>query len=450
MPIRQVGGGAGPSGQAVPVQLRTLVLIRWVAAAGQLAILLLVHYGLGFRLPLVEALTLVALPALLNFFVVPMHPRGAVLRDQTAALYLAFDLVQLAGLLALTGGLANPFALLLLAPVTVSATILSRQSTAWLCLIAIMAATALAFWHLPLPWAGEPPVPAASDMAPARLLALWVALAIAILFIAGYVSRVAADSRRMASALGATQLALAREQRLSALGGLAAALAHELGTPLATIAVVAREIAHDLPPGSPLGEDAALLLSQTDRCREIIQALAQAPEADGGAPYERLPLTQLVAEAAAPHARADVALTIEGRAEGEGVGTEPVVARSPEAIHGLRNLVGNALEFARREVRVSVAWRADSVEIVIADDGPGFPTHLAGRLGEPYLSTRAGDGRHMGLGIFIARTLLARTGATLSFGNRPGGGAELVIGWPRAALDQLGRSRNEPATLWHE
>lgn len=414
---------ADESGQ---VQLRTLVFIRWVAVAGQAATLLLVHYGLGFDLPILPALLVVASSAALNGVVLLRHGRAARLGDGDAALYLAFDVLQLSLLLFLTGGLRNPFDLLLLAPVTVSASILSMRSTVGLSVLAIACVSLLAVLHLPLPWKGGAP-----DLPPLYLVAKWAAVVCAILFIAAYVGQVALEARRMSGALAETQLALAREQRMSALGGLAAAAAHELGSPLATIAVVAREIARDLPPDSPLAEDMELLLSQTARCRDILAELARRPEADGGDRFLRLPLADLVDEAAAPHGRPEVGLEIvAGRTQGP----EPQLARTPEIVHGLGNLLANAIQFAASRVDVLLAWNDRDVQVTIADDGPGFPPYLLGRLGEPYLSGRSGTGEHMGLGIFIARTLLERTGATVSFANRRRG-AEVVVRWPRAILE---------------
>jgi len=244
--------------------------------------------------------------------------------------------------------------------------------------------------------------------------------------------------RLLGGAVAATQLALAREQRVSAVGALAAAAAHELGSPLATIAVVAKELARDLPPDSPHAEDAMLLLSQSDRCRRILAELTQQPAEDSGSPYERLPISALVEAAGELYHDARVRLifaTTGGLAE-----AEPLVRRSPEIMHGLNNLIQNAVQFARREVSVTIFWDATNVTVEVADDGPGFPAHLLGRLGEPYLSTRAGDSNHMGLGIFIAQSLLERSGAELTFDNLVEGGAHVVISWIRANLETEARS----------
>src|SRR5436190_8353946 len=278
------------------ISLRRLVLIRWVAVAGQALALLVVHYVLEFPLPLAPAFGVVACSAALNLFFAFHHRVATRLGEREAAFFLGYDLLQLGLLLYLTGGLQNPFAILILAPVTVAATILSLRAVIALAVFAIAIITLLALWHVPLPWRGIPPV------FPSELvLGLWTAMALATVFIGGYTWSVAEEARRLRDAVAATQLALAREQRVSAVGALAAAAAHELGSPLATIAVVAKELAHDLPEDSLHAEDAALLLSQSERCRKILAELARQPEHDGGSPYTRLPISALVETAGTLH-----------------------------------------------------------------------------------------------------------------------------------------------------
>jgi two-component system sensor histidine kinase RegB len=307
-----------------------------------------------------------------------------------------------------------------------------------LSIFAIAAISGLTEWHLPLPWRGQPPV------FPIELaVGIWAALVLATMFIAAYTWSVAQEARRLRDAVAATQLALAREQRVSAVGALAAAAAHELGSPLATIAVVARELALDLPADSPHAEDAALLLSQSERCREILAGLARQPEEDGGSPYTRLPISALVEAAGEMSRNARVRLICAGA--GGPAEDEPLVQRSPEILHGLNNLIQNAVQFARREVSVTTFWDAGMVTVEIADDGPGFPINLLGRLGEPYLSTRTGAGGHMGLGIFIAQSLLERSGARVTFENLAEGGAHIAISWNRANLETIERTRRPAA-----
>jgi two-component system sensor histidine kinase RegB len=249
----------------------------------------------------------------------------------------------------------------------------------------------------------------------------------------------------MFDALAATQLALAREQQLSALGGLAAAAAHQLGSPLGTIAVIARDLSRELPRGSPLAEDIALLEAETRRCRDILAQLAARPDPDPGDPFHRMPLRVLVETAARPYRAARVSLVVTARPGPGHEGGEPEVLRRAEVLHGLGNLIQNAVQFARSRVDIALTWDDDTVRVGIADDGPGFQPGVLEHLGDPYVAagTRRRARRdesqddvdvHMGLGIFIARTLLMRTGARLTFGNRPEGGALVEVAWPRGRI----------------
>jgi two-component system sensor histidine kinase RegB len=443
MTLASGGSDLGGSETAVPrpslpalrrgrVRLRTLVAIRWAAVAGQAAALLVVHYGLLFPLPLVPALLCVCASAAFNLWV--QRGRGRTwLGERDAALTLAYDLVQLGALIYLTGGLQNPFSVLILAPVTVSATLLSRRSTLGLTVLAVILISVLAIAHEPLPWPDT-----GFGLEPIYVFAAWVALVLAAIFITAYVWSVAEEARRMSDALAATQMALDREHRLSALGALAAAAAHELGTPLGTIAVAAKELSREAPKGSALAEDVALILSQSERCGEILARLAHRPEmTEPEHPLLRRPLNLIVAAAAEPHHFAAPAITLDIRSSGDPA-EEPRLEDRPALLHGLGNLIQNALQFAARRVLVEISWDNKEVTIMIRDDGPGFPPEILDQIGDPYLSLREEDleGKvHMGLGIFIAETLLQRTGATLRFSNPPVGGAEVAIRWKRATLE---------------
>jgi two-component system, sensor histidine kinase RegB len=433
-------GQITPSEPSGPISLRTLVFIRWIAIAGQALTILIVRYGLGFTLPILEALAVVASSACLNLVLIVHRQWAARLGERDAALYLGYDILQLAVLLYLTGGLQNPFSILILAPVTVSATILSRRAVIALSVLAVAAISVLALWHMPLPWRSEP-----LAFPPELVLGIWIALVLATAFIGSYTWSVAQGARRLRDAMAATQLALAREQRVSAVGALAAAAAHELGSPLGTIAVVAKELARELPADSPHAEDAALLLSQSERCRRILAELARQPEEAGGSPFTRLTISALVEAAAAPHRQHGVRLFVA--TTGEPSGQEPLISRSPEIMHGLNNLIQNAVQFAGREVTITIHWDAATVTIEIDDDGPGFPLHLLSRLGEPYLSTRADETDHMGLGIFIAQSLLERSGARLAFANLDDGGAHVAISWNRTNLEAVEPFRSATAAV---
>ncbi len=416
------------------LRVGTLILIRWIATGGQATAVLTVDLGIGFDLPLGACFLAIAATAASNIWLARRRAPRARLGNREAALFLGFDLIQLTVLLYLTGGVHNPFVILILAPVTVSATILSRTATVILVGLAIACITVLAFWHLPLPWS-----PGVFYLPATYVLGTWTALSVSTVFISTYVWSVAEEARRMSEALAEARQALLREQRFTALGGLAAAAAHELGSPLATIAVVAKELSRSVPTDSPMAEDIELLLSQSDRCREILAELGRRPEEIGGMPFERMPLSALIEEAV-EHAKTEqVALSVVRDPHSHSL--EPQVVRSPDVLLALGTLVQNATQFARKAVEVRMFWTDRDVELVVADDGPGFAADVLAALGEPYVSSRAGEEGHMGLGIFIAQTLLERTGATLIFRNNDG--AEVVIRWPRAMLEAIEESDSE-------
>lgn len=424
-------------GTDVSVSLRKLVFIRWVAIAGQAAAVVFAALIMDFRLPIWPVLAVIATSAALNIATSLSRHGSARLGDREASLYLGYDMIQLGLLLYLTGGLQNPFAILMLAPVTVAATILSLRSVIGLSALTVVAISLLAIFHLPLPWYEPAPEPSLL-----YVLGVWTALVLSTLFVAFYVWSVAEEARRIRDAFAATQLALAREQRVSAVGGLAAAAAHQLGSPLATIAVIAKELVRDLPKNSPHAEDAALLLSQSERCRTILADLAQHRDSDSEPP-QQMPFSALVEIAGEPYRAAAGqrgVMVIQTNAAARGISDdavpEPMVTPSPEIMHGLGNLIQNATQFAVRETTITVSWSEDSAAIDIVDDGPGFPQLVLARIGEPYLSGRTFETQsHMGLGIFIAQTLLERTGARLSFANLTEGGAQVVVEWRRGVLE---------------
>lgn len=422
-----------------PLRQQTLVLLRWLAVAGQTIGVLFVQFGLGFPLPLLECFVLIAMSAALNIWLVVRFGVGHRPSSLFAACQVAFDLCQLGGLLALTGGLQNPFSLLLLAPVSVSATTLPQRATLYIALLAALIASALSVWHLALPW--DPTERLVFNRI--YVIGIWVSIVCGVVFISAYTNRVAHDARQIADALAATELALSRKEQLSALDGLAAAAAHELGTPLSTIALAAKEMRAEAEPGSDLADDVELIIEQAARCRAILAKLRNLGS-DGGDPFAAVPLTDLLAEVASPHeGRGKAILFYYERAAGE----PPVFQRSVGLLYGLGNLIENATDFARSTVRVEAAWDRDAISVSITDDGPGFAPELIARLGEPYLTSRPRDPQGpdankpggLGLGVFIAKTLLERTGGRLAFENIAANGhARVRIVWPRSSIEAIG------------
>ena len=398
------------------------------------------HFGLGVRFPIVPAIACLLASVFLNFWLRARFPASLRLDDARATYILGFDLAQLAALLSLTGGLANPFSILFLAPVTTSAVSLPWGGTIRLLGLMILCVTVLAFWRWPL--AG----PDGMSLEPPRLyeLGMWAAIAVSATFVAIYGSRVASEARQLAGALNATELVMARAQHLSQLDGLAAAAAHELGTPLATVALVVHELAAQPKIAELCAEDLDLVKSQVARCRTILGKLS-APSEMALASIQEAGLADLIEEIAAPHRLQDV--NIEIKAAGEG--PEPVCQRNPAILYGLTNLLENAVGFATSKVSVSAAWSAQEVRIDISDDGPGFPPQVLTQWGEPYISDRAGARRGddepaggLGLGLFIAKALLERSGAQrrIMNGGPQSRGALAKIAWPRAVFEQNRRA----------
>jgi len=424
------------------VRLRTLTGLRWLAVVGQTIAILTVHFWLGFPTPLGLCLGAIAASAWLNLFTVLRFSPQRFLSDREAAVYIAFDILQLCALLFFTGGLQNPFSALIIAPVMIAASVLPLRLTVLIGALAVAGISVLGLYYMPLPWTpGE-----FLSLAPIYKAGVWAALTLSVLFFAAYAHRIAAESAQMRSALAATQLVLVREERLAALGGLAAAAAHELGTPLATIQLTAKEMQHDLrSKDEDLASDAELLVSQAERCRDILSRLSQHGDV-GDEIYDQITVDALMKEAAAPFFDHPGKASIRIETNSLDGAPEPVLQRRPEIIYGLRNFVENAVRFARGAIVMDAKWTIDTLSIAVRDDGPGFSAEVLARLGEPYVNARAGhhpsDDRKagMGLGFFIAKTLLEGTGADVSFENSLWGkspneaGAVVIAKWPMETL----------------
>ncbi|WP_334164416.1 ActS/PrrB/RegB family redox-sensitive histidine kinase [Phenylobacterium sp.] len=417
------------------LRVRTLVTLRWLVIAGEVLLLLVMGLGLGFQAPYPLCFAVIGAGAWINLLTGVASPGQRVFGDMEATGQLAVDLLQIGALLYLTGGTANPFILLLIAPVTLAAATLPARPVTALGVLAGALSVALAFFSLPLPDAPgrEYVIPESYRIGAA------IANMAGIALIAGYVRQAAEESARMALALDMTQAVLAREQRLSALGALAAAAAHELGTPLATISIVSKEMAREATTPQ-VKEDAELLIAQAERCREILKRLSETPETASDEVHERMSLRQLVQEVIEPHAGVkDV--RVEAIVTGAPGVKTPDVWRLPEITHAMTSFVENAVDFAAAEVLVSARFDADSVSIEVRDDGPGFAPEILAKLGEPYVTSRPGveGGRTghigMGLGFFISKTLLERTGAVVTFQNGRPRGAVVSARWPRSRIE---------------
>ena len=449
------------------VRLRTLMTLRWFAIVGQSAAILVAVQVYNINIAVGAAALVVTVAVIANLLSYYAYPTNKRLSEFEATLWLVFDILQLSALLYLTGGLNNPFAMLVLAPVTISATVLHIRSTIFLGLTAMSLVTIVSRYNEPLMSA------AGAELALPVLFqfGFWVALLISLVFLALYARQVTSEMNAMNEALVATQLALSREQKLTDLGGVVAATAHELGTPLATIKLVSSELKEELQDRPDLLEDAELIRSQADRCRDILQSMGRSGKDDLQVRFA--PIETVVQEAAEPHLDRGKQVQFDVLPQEGASLTQPSIERRPEIIHGLRNLIQNAVDFSRAQVMVEMTWSDDEIVVRISDDGRGFPQSVIGRIGDPYVKRRrlSEDGARrpvyegMGLGLFIAKTLLERSGAKLNFSNsrRHGhaswtgqatGGAIVEVRWPRRMLqtNQMTESaplgKNQPIAIW--
>jgi len=418
------------------MRLDTLVRLRWLAVIGQISAVAVTYFGLKFELPAGLCVAVILLSGIVNIGLRLFCPISLRLGDSAAFALLFYDVVQLSLLLYLTGGLENPFSMLFLAPIMISAASLPPRYTLVLGLLMAGFASLLAFIHRPLPWYPGENI----EMPVLYIVGIWLGVVLGAAFIGIYAARVAQEARQLSDALAATELVLAREQHLSQLDGLAAAAAHELGTPLATMTVVIKEMANNLPKTGALSEDIELLRQEALRCRAILAKLSSLGQNDGV--MDRITVEHLLEEVVAPQRDFDVKVLINVAGDGPG----PMCQRNPGVIYGLGNLVENAIDFARSEVSVTAGWTALDVRVMVADDGPGFAPEMLARVGEPYSSRRnadrrakSGEGDGLGLGLFIAKSLLERSGAQVKAGNRKGPltGAQIEIIWPREKFEAI-------------
>lgn len=442
------------------IKLRTTILLRWVAILGQSAAVLVAVQFYNLRLELDLIIFAIGISVAGNLVAMFVFPKNERLSEKQNMAMILFDLVQLLLLLSFTGGLNNPFAVLVIAPVAISATSLPVKYTLCLGVTAIVAVTLLANYNYPL-LTEQGFVLRVPNI---FVFGNWTAIVISMLFLSFYTRKVTVEVNDMSDALFATQMALSREQKLTDLGGVVAAAAHELGTPLATIKLASSELMDELKDRKELLEDAVLIRDQADRCRDILQSMGQAGKDDQH--MRNAPASEVIREAAEPHLDRGIEIIFEINLKSKEDISHPVIQRRPEIIHGLRNMIQNAIDFADSKVWIVLSWSEADIKITINDDGPGFPVQMISRIGDPFVSYRkpsSGRGKQpeyegMGLGLFIAKTSLERTNAKLNFSNgaiKPNVGAETAdrmgaiveIFWLRADIEKKNNFSGENENL---
>jgi len=402
----------------------TLTILRYIAIFGQFFAITVVYFYLSLPFPIELSYLIIFLGLLTNLFL-QFGIKINQLKDLYAAIFLVYDLIQLSVLLYLTGGIFNPFSLLLIIPAIVSSTFLSMGTTIILGFITTLLLFLISFFHLPLP--GE-------DMNLLHFpnfykMGIFISIFIGLIFLSYFGIRFAGETKKRSEALNKLQEVISKEYELESLGGQAAAAAHSLGTPLATISVVAKELKKEIGNESDLSKDVDLLISQTKRCSEILKQISRKQiEEDiflSSIKFEDL-LEEIINSFKETSSK-EINLLVNKDIN------KIAIQRTPEIIFGLRNFIGNAVKFSKSEVKIELISNQEIIEIKINDDGPGIPEDIINKIGEPYIKSKSKElssNSGLGLGTFLGKTLLERQNAKLSFRrNSDLGGALVIITW---------------------
>ncbi len=408
---------------------KTLIILRWIAILGQLSAINLVYFYLDLDFPIKVAHLIIFIGFLTNLFL-QFRFKSIQIKDFNASIFLFYDLIQLSLLLYLTGGISNPFTILMIIPTIVSSTFLSMGTTIILGFVTMIFLFLLTIFHYPLPGIHDHSV----TFPKLYLAGYFIAIIIGLVFLSYFGIRFSGESKRRSDATSQLQKLIAKEYELESLGGQAAAAAHSLGTPLATINVVASELKKELGKNNEHSKDIDLLISQTKRCGEILKKISKKQIKDDEF-FSKTKLEDLLQEIVSSFKETS-SKTIVLKLDNDK--NKISIQRSPEMIYGLRNFIGNAVKFSKNKVELILASNKKTVEILIKDNGPGFPMDVIELLGEPYIKSRSNkikDNAGTGLGTFLGKTLLERRGAKISFyNNKENNGAIVKINWKNKDL----------------
>jgi len=412
------------SADDIKLDKNTLVILRWIAIVGQFMTINVVYFILKFNFPYFYCCLIIFFGVLTNIF---LHfiEKKKLLTNFSSTLYLAYDLIQLAILVFFTGGITNPFVILLIIPAVVSSTFLSLKSTINLSFVTVISLLILTLYYYPLPSAGDLHFHAPKYY----LFGVPIAITIGLIFLSYFGSRFGLETRKRTNALIKMELVLAKEHELKIIGVQAAAAAHSLSTPLSTIKLVAKELEKEIGNDVKYSKDIKLLLSQSSRCGEILQKLSMTPIKRDEF-FENVKLQDLINEIINSFKEiSNKNFLIKSKNNKY----NPTVKRKSELTYGLRNFIGNASKFSSSLVEVKIESDHNLTQIKVCDDGPGFPEDVKKFLGEPYIRSKnpiIGSKSGLGLGTFIGKTLLERMKANISFDKCPvNKGAMVVIEW---------------------
>ncbi len=402
----------------------TLTILRYIAIFGQFIAVNIVFFYLDLKFPIKESYIVIFIGLLTNLFL-QFRVKVNQLKDTYASLFLLYDLFQLSALLYLTGGILNPFSILMIIPTIVSSTFLSMGTTIILGIITSLLLFIISFTHLPLPGLDSNIFAVLNYYT----IGILISILIGLIFLSYFGIRFAGETKKRSEALNKLQEVISKEYELESLGGQAAAAAHSLGTPLATISVVAKELKKEIGNDKEYSKDIDLLISQTKRCSEILKKISkkQIEEDNFLSSIKFEDLLQEIIDSFKETTSKNIELIVDNDIN------KIAIRRTPEIIYGLRNFIGNAVKFSRSKVKINLNSDQNSIEIKINDDGPGIPEDIITKIGEPYIKSKSKElssNSGLGLGSFLGKTLLERQGAKLLFRrNSDLGGALVILTW---------------------
>ena len=413
------------------LRLRTLNLIRWVAILGQYLAVTTAFFWLEINFNFYWALICILSSVILNIVVSFKSLPTRTLTANEAALYLIFDSIQLIALLYITGGLTNPFCILIIAPFIISATYLDLFRIIITGVISILSVTLLAFYYQPI--SSNIFEFNSLDFSIFQIFGIWFSLIVSMTFIGIYCFRIADESRKVEGALKETQLALSDEEKVSDIMSLTAAAVHELGTPLSTISVIIKEIANDLSEDEKNYEDILLIQSQIKRCSEILNRLRQGDISnDNNTFINQLDFPRLIYEIVKDYELDQIELDIQ--IDNYFEDSNFIISRKPEIVHSLSNIIENAYQYAKQKININLISKDEFVILEIINDGEEFPGSILPILGEPYVKKNEKNHSGIGLGLFIAKNLINKTQGRIEFENIENIGACVRIIWKKDNL----------------